>query len=487
MPDFFPTIQLLDQLVPGLEQIQIPRENLDGKNTETYSKKIQNCLGLLQTATLRLFIVNSLYNEESEYYLVSLDEWFSYAEWQKKIQDKSPQLPKLTIREFLDLDNTEQGINLLTTKIQNRYYLSQKQIDSWLDYFLFTGEGLENKSNQARTLRNNFTSLTKLKEPLLLKQSRGKYKKLSLDEIYNYLEKQSQSLGENQKELTEYANNSFIDLINQDFSVIVELLLEKIKGKQRLFIYHDYIVPKDLQELSATVASRLQLVWRETPVPPIKIDYYSSSLDQKGSYIIYPVCIYYYRRAYYLTAFGQTPYSQQLGKNQWYNYRLEKISNLEKLSWSTPNLPLLATEILAEEAKYSTDYINQEFKDAYGFDFYQPSELMLLKFDPNFSRRYIENSFRHETFEKIEDIQQVINLIRYAKVPEEEQLLAKIKRDYDYSYYALNYRQQDNNVIMRLRAWIPNVEVLLPYQLRKIMRDDLAKAYKFYCDTIIIK
>ncbi|MBE9176702.1 TIGR03985 family CRISPR-associated protein, partial [Synechocystis salina LEGE 06155] len=41
-----------------------------------------------------------------------------------------------------------------------------------------------------------------------------------------------------------------------------------------------------------------------------------------------------------------------------------------------------------------------------------------------------------------------------------------------HSYYRMDYRVDDNNVIMRLRAWGPNVEVLFPLQLRQRMADD---------------
>ncbi|MFM7437574.1 MAG: TIGR03985 family CRISPR-associated protein [Snowella sp.] len=47
----------------------------------------------------------------------------------------------------------------------------------------------------------------------------------------------------------------------------------------------------------------------------------------------------------------------------------------------------------------------------YGFDFYQKREIMLLRFDPDFAKRYINNSSRHQTFEKIEDLEEVISII----------------------------------------------------------------------------
>ncbi|RMG05700.1 MAG: TIGR03985 family CRISPR-associated protein [Cyanobacteria bacterium J055] len=50
------------------------------------------------------------------------------------------------------------------------------------------------------------------------------------------------------------------------------------------------------------------------------------------------------------------------------------------------------------------------------------------------------------------------------------------------SYYLIKYRIGDNNVIMRLRAWGANVEVLFPSDLRDKMRSDLEKLWKRYLD-----
>ena len=50
------------------------------------------------------------------------------------------------------------------------------------------------------------------------------------------------------------------------------------------------------------------------------------------------------------------------------------------------------------------------------------------------------------------------------------------------AYYTMNYRDGDNSVIMRLRAWCPNVEVLFPFDLRDRMREDMEKTWDLYKD-----
>lgn len=109
---------------------------------------------------------------------------------------------------------------------------------------------------------------------------------------------------------------------------------------------------------------------------------------------------------------------------------------------------------------------------------------MLLRFNHDFSRNYINNTDRHPTFIKInreENLKQLI--IKHQDLTEKQQqyLLDKIQdTTNNYDYYSLNYRVDDNNVIMRLRSWSPNVEVILPWNLRQRMKQDMEKTWKLY-------
>ena len=241
------------------------------------------------------------------------------------------------------------------------------------------------------------------------------------------------------------------------------------------------MVNEDLREVSADSADRLKEIWKIHPTPPIRITYHSAYLKQTQKYTVYPVCLYYYQRAYYLCAFGQRPQrtetQPQVG---WYNYRLERITRLKTLSWDSPNLPFSQLEIINNSEKYSSNYIQQELDSAYGFDFYEKAELMLLRFDADFAQRYIDNSFRHPTFEKLDSYQQAKALIQQLELPNSHQLLTHIKQYPDAAYYTLRYRHQDNNVIMRLRAWGPKVEVIFPEELRQRMRQDIEQTWQLY-------
>lgn len=451
MSFFIPTVERLEKLAPELLPARFsPRRS-------------ENCLSLLATATRRWVIVLSLYDEKSYFWLNFRDNPFKCSDWQRYFFSEIPQIKASKSSELLFNEYPEYIQDNLGAALKQNYGLSSEQ----LELFFYTCPFQVSE----RTIRNNFQSLSSLAEPFLIKTQRGEYRKLNLKVIEKHL-----SLGEVPEEL------GLIDLefMGEDIATIVELLLSKVQGKQRMFIEHNCIVPEALRELAADRADFLKKVWQANPVIPIKISYDSASLGQKHDYIIYPVCLYYYQRAYYLSAFGQTPRCQDQTQTQWYNYRLERIFRLEELSWDNPDLPFTQSEVWQKEEDYSPDYIRRQLEDAYGFDFYQPSEFMLLKFEPDFARRYIDNSFRHETFEKITPIQQVVNLIKYVPLTDKEKILEKVKNNPNYAYYGLQYRQNDNNVIMRLRAWGPKVEVLFPEDLRQRMQEDISQTRKLY-------
>jgi CRISPR-associated protein (TIGR03985 family) len=65
-------------------------------------------------------------------------------------------------------------------------------------------------------------------------------------------------------------------------------------------------------------------------------------------------------------------------------------------------------------------------------------------------------------------------------VLEREKLQTRMNLFPDDAYYKLNYRVDDNDVIMRLRAWGANVEVLFPQNLRDRIIKDISETYSIY-------
>jgi CRISPR-associated protein (TIGR03985 family) len=113
---------------------------------------------------------------------------------------------------------------------------------------------------------------------------------------------------------------------------------------------------------------------------------------------------------------------------------------------------------------------------------------MLLRFNRDFSQRHIQDTNRHPTFTAINKQERVtkfvteqLKLETALTTQQQQSLLTKVQNAFDdYDYYTLDYRVGDNNVIMRLRAWCPNVEVILPWKLRQRMKEDIEKTWKLY-------
>jgi CRISPR-associated protein (TIGR03985 family) len=275
-----------------------------------------------------------------------------------------------------------------------------------------------------------------------------------------------------------------IDFLEPDLADLASNYYKKINGNSRFFIHVDYIASPEARQKIDNWQDQLKNIWQKTPLPPVKLIYDSASLWREVPRIVYPVCIYYYQRAPYLCAFGQTPQNrQELG---WYNYRLDRILELTELRWDDESIPGTLRDkcqnIALSNSDYSPDRIAQELGNALGFDFYRPSDLMLLRFERDFHDRYIQDTVRHDRFELIATTADVVKLIKKSTSNPQQQkkLLEIVQRFPDDAYYHVPYRVGDNNVIMRLRAWGQKVEVLLPGQLRERIADDLRATHQLY-------
>lgn len=284
------------------------------------------------------------------------------------------------------------------------------------------------------------------------------------------------------------------NFINQaDFAEIADNYFQPINNVPRFLMHVEYVVSPEANARISDLQDRLKQIWSQPLVPPIRILYDSASLGRVGKRIIYPVCIYYFQRAPYLCAFGQKPKNKN--HVDWHNYRLDRIQEIEELSWDNQDVPaLLKLKCFIKEPP-SLEEIKTKMSEAWGFDFYQPSRKMLLRFDKNFHDSYIINTFRHDTFKFINAKADFTKFIQqYSPNQFEKEMLLRIlgslpdrpdDEDYPYAYYCADYRVDDtnlidNNVMMRLRAWGPNVEVLLPGELRDRMAEHIQKTWLLY-------
>lgn len=322
------------------------------------------------------------------------------------------------------------------------------------------------------------------------KQKYQKVEQLPYLKPLSSLQIEAQSAGEEQEE-------SRLNFLIDDLRLITENFEKPINGIQRLFFHTDYQIPAgDTAHNVYQILNKLKEVWQQDPVPVIKITYQSSHLKLTYTYLIYPVCIYYYQRSFYLCAFGQSPHTIQA--SNWYNYRLDRITSLEILNTSQDHIPQeiieksqeehLDTErkLIQEDETYNgplIEEIEEYLDEAYGFDFYFQLESMILRFPYEYDRHYIQNTTRHQTFRPISYCQ-VIEEINNSLLSQEQKtyLKTKVINSKNDGFYKLNYRKNEYNVMMRIRSWGPNVEVILPWELRQELKEHIYETWKLYQD-----
>ena len=465
----FPTVNALEELNPGLVRLAAFHQS----DPKLKQKLKQNFLKVMSTAARLWTIKRSLYEPNSDIYIELNSNSFKCATWESLLKDRLPDYRQRTCAQFLLSECTPNERDDWEKTVMARYNIDSSAIARLLSSEIFAVD--------SRTIRNHFKSLTRLRQPVLLASlTKGEYLKLSPKEIEEYEAKVNS--------IIEYGSSDALNLISDELSTIAELLLKKINGEQRLFIHTEYIVNQELQDIADDWATELKEIWQQSLIGPITIEYDSASYGNTDEYIVYPVCLYYHQRAFYLCAYGQRPnYNAEFG---WYNYRLERISNLLPGKWDEFSISqqLKATIYDGERVKpdYKPEHIQLELDSAYGFDFNLPRTTMLLRFNRNFSDRYIQNTDRHRTFKKVDAkqarsfIQQQLETDSKITDSQKRQMIEILERNLEDTLYKLDYRVGDNNVIMRLRAWCPNVEVIYPWSLRQRMREDMKQTWRLY-------
>ncbi len=119
-----------------------------------------------------------------------------------------------------------------------------------------------------------------------------------------------------------------------------------------------------------------------------------------------------------------------------------------------------------------SDFIKEALEEAWGFNFYYPCQLLILRFQAKFAQWYVQDTIRHSTFDAIayQDLPALVK--RSIPDPEERQKILALlqKRPPDDCYFVAQIRVGDINLIMRLRDWRPLGEVIAPWSVRLQMK-----------------
>ncbi|VXD14479.1 TIGR03985 family CRISPR-associated protein [Planktothrix paucivesiculata] len=242
--------------------------------------------------------------------------------------------------------------------------------------------------------------------------------------------------------------------------------------QQRIFIHFDYILSDENQDQVDSYQEQIELLWRNPIGGVINFKTWIPAHDKKVEVTVYPVCLHYVRRAKYLSAFGFDPE----GKLGWHNYRLDRIASkyLRVLSWGDRHIPPELNNLWLTENLPTSDEIQTELDAAWGFNFYLPSQLLIMRFNPTFDRWYVDNTDRHPTFKPISytDLPKLIR--RHIPNLEEQKAVLEIirQRSPQDCYYQGWIRVGDINVLMRLREWRGNGEVIAPFSIRQRLHQE---------------
>ncbi|MEN9223834.1 MAG: TIGR03985 family CRISPR-associated protein [Thermostichus sp. HHBFW_bins_43] len=246
---------------------------------------------------------------------------------------------------------------------------------------------------------------------------------------------------------------------------------------RRFFVHLDFVFPKDVEDEVEDIQLALQEVWQQEPILPVRFVY---DTRDKGPQplIVYPICLYYARRAKYLSAFGQTP-DYRIG---YHNFRLDRMHKLRKLTWNDTKLPSDLLNLYLEKKLPTPEEIEQAWEEAWGSDFYLPKAWLLIRFRQDFARRYVVQTERHPTF-KLVAYSKISALVRQnvENIQQQDRILKIVKnRSPEDVYFQAWIRQGDTNITMRLRDWRPNGEVIAPIPVREQMKSEAAQELAFY-------
>ncbi|GAX41520.1 hypothetical protein NIES4075_24930 [Tolypothrix sp. NIES-4075] len=472
---------------------------------------------------VRLWVIlRSLYGDDGDEVKLELTEEFTFLEWRdlffldaKKhhLRDKAPSLHHEGCRCTTKLTDWLFNSNLSIEK--SKWHCSFKQYyylqDDELDKLLLTGTINNTKCSKQKDKSVDTNNQIKshhfsksLSEGRLFAVTSRNLKDHDFQSLVNFgwLKKASDRGKETQDkylkvdEFPQFILATLEDVetcleqfTNEELSAFNNFLSQPINNVQRFFIHAEYIVHPQLYNRVESLQKKLKKIWTQDKVPLIKLTYQSAKLFQDTvDCIVYPVCIYYYQRAPYLFAYGQTPKQDEnkpWSKIDWYDYRLDRILQLDEIQKDIDEVNIPKHFVDKCQGKYppTPDDIKDKMSAAWGFDIYKPQELLVLRFEQYFYGNYIRGTERDEMFTKISQ-KKVETLVKYytsAASIEQKNLLSIVQSRSDSDTYCkVDYRKDDNNIIMRLRAWGPNVEVILPWDLRQRMKKDMEATYKLY-------
>ncbi|MEO1396106.1 MAG: TIGR03985 family CRISPR-associated protein [Cyanobacteria bacterium J06634_5] len=282
-----------------------------------------------------------------------------------------------------------------------------------------------------------------------------------------------------------------IAFVQPNLEIIIQSLWEQLtegpathptEPEKRIFIHLDYILSDERQEQVDTLQEQIEQLWHQDANDGggvIHFDYWRKS-GKTLPMTVYPVCLHYARRAKYLSAYGQDP----AGDFTWHNYRLDRIASpqLKILPWNDPDIPTALLAMKKAGNLPTSKQVETYLEAAWGFNFYLPRRLLIMRFPSEFARWYVHETDRHQTFVPVayEALPRLVKQEIADSQAQEAALNIIAQRSPEDVYYQAWIRLGDINIVMRLRDWRPNGEVISPLALRAQMKEESAMERSHY-------
>lgn len=400
----------------------------------TLSHNRINSKDSLKKVIRRWLILRSLYVEQEVLdEEICLSEWFEPHDWSDRILGISSENQKNKTSEIQIEIEPYYRANQLCQKSVDYWLFDVAGVDreewkqSWQTFFAQKKRASQKKQNSQkeaallenllkvcpfdvtlRTLRNDFNFLYQQGwlEGQIKQENRQSEKR---EDRYQYKKQPEKKLENFFKEIQVQQRSLNLEGLFNQVEVMTYIETFSNLPTNRFFIYLEQVLNSEAIQNVGHFINQLNELWQKSPIVPIKITYDSASANRIAKdRVVYPMCLFYYQRALYLCVFGETPKKEI----DWYNYRLDRIENIEELAEGrkNPAIPNVIKEKYPVLDELHGDEIQNLFEKAYGIDLKRTIKMMLLRFEPDFHDSYIKDTVRHKTFKQI-NLQEAKRLI----------------------------------------------------------------------------
>jgi CRISPR-associated protein (TIGR03985 family) len=457
--------------------------SLPSPTVEFLKRLVPNSLKQSLPKAVRLWVIlHGLYDDDRLY--SEIPDRFTYKDWEHAFFSASHRFGRDEIPAYHDAQ-CACARSITAWLFEGARHIEptpwMRSFCTWFDLDTIALQQLLNKSDRLfaitrRSLESDFEALVKLGCLTFQQKSKGAFYK----NRYQKVTALPTILSEPEFHLN-FATAA--EFIQTDLSEFVDSLAQPIQGVQRFFLHTEYVVSNRLSDRISDYQAQLKACWNRSEPNPIYLQYRSArQFQEELDWIVYPVCVFYYQRAPYLFAYGyrmdDRPAAEPIAL-EWYDFRLDHIEALQQISWQDSRLhPTFLTQ---RQQSPTPDQIHHAMAETWGFEFYRPADCLLLRFDRYFYANYIAPTERATLFTLL-TLSEVITQINKLTHPQQRKMLQQIlaQRNAADIYCRIRYRVGDRNILMRLRAWGPNVEVILPYTLREQIAIEIQTLAKLY-------